>query len=223
MPTIPSDAPRIDVKFKDTSFRAPMVFTEGHALTAPEAAWMNRQLIGTIGNMWSGALNRAVSKANSDNLAAFKAGKYTGPTITNDKGKVIGPQEVKHTDFDLSTAQADFDETFTNYVLGASNRGSGEGALSTLDRFIRNLASEAVKGLLKRNGKNIVTVQKAKDEAGNSVYAKLVDQYIAKHPELRDLAQAQLAAIGSEATDDFDMFAVDGIEEPAATPEAQTA
>lgn len=201
MPTFTSDTPRLSRKSLDRTFTVPAVFAEGHALSGPEAAWMNGALASTLLNQFGGDVRRALKAYNETAKAEFvKGGGKAKDYVEVEDPTVLG--------WDL---QAEFDAKFAGYVLGESNRGSGE-AKSTTDpitSLVVFLAKEAIKAKIKAKGLTVKAFMDAKvpteDGGEQSKFMELVHAHIERHPELRDQAEAQLSVAKDMGDDGEDI------------------
>ncbi len=220
MPTITAETPRSTATYAGVELSAPHPFTAGHALTANEAAFLNRVAAGAVGNAMAGDVRRGIAALDAQRAAEFKAGTYTGPLATNAKGKEV-PAAATASDLAfMSDPQSYYDAKYSAYTLGESNRGSGETTTDPVTKAIKAMATDRVKSLLKAKGKNIRTVMQATDPDGTNTFVRLVREYAEKHDAaLRPIAEAQVASL-SELDEDTDML--DGIEADAteAQPEA---
>jgi len=100
MPAVDPSVPTATRTFAGLEFQVPMPYSEGHALTAGEAAWLNSNLASVIGNAYSGDIRRAeAAKKGStktwDHAAKFAA-KYEGYVLgeSNRGGKGTGGTDV---------------------------------------------------------------------------------------------------------------------------------
>lgn len=194
---------RTGFKFKDVPVQVPMPYSEGHALTANEATFVNRQVASVIGNIFAGDINRAIAKVDEARAKALKEGTLD-TALLNDDGtaKAATFADVVNADGTPFDWQAHFDTKYGAYEPGVITRGEGQARVSPLDRIANDIASGKVKELL---DKNSIPFAKVRGEKFNA----MVKDYRAKFGWVDQLAQAQLDAIGqhSEAPD------ADGLDE----------
>lgn len=204
MPTFDPSTARVAHEFQDTALDVPYVFSEGHALTAPEALQLNRYVATAVGNAWGASVRRQLAKVNADRAAKAKAKTYTGPTVVDEKGKTV-PAPATFADIGLTNPQATFDAAFASYSLGV--RSKAEDSSDPAEAMIRSLATLKVKALIQSKGLKVRDFQLAKAADGEtSKFNELIDNYIAKNTEwLASAAAAQLAAIASGPSDDIDI------------------
>lgn len=170
MPHFEPTAPRISLKVAGLALTAPAPFAEGHTLTAPEAAYLNRQVATSVANPIPAAL-----KAENEATVA--------------KGLVWVQPSAEE-------LQTQYDARYATFTLGQSNRTSGETSTSDpVTRFAREIAKTELNKLLKAKGKNIREVMQAKREDGSSAYTYLVSQFLAANPQITDMAKAQVEAM----------------------------
>lgn len=209
MPTISPSHPRHDYKFSGIPIKVPHPFASGHTLSTGEAHFLNRQLASYVGNGYSGEIRRELKKIDDERAAAFKAKTYTGPLTEPDaKGKQF-PAPATPTDLSWDH-QAEFDAKFDGYVLGESNRGSGE--TSTKDpvaQFAHTIASAKVKELIKAKGLKVTqfTASSTNNDQGVSKFGQLVAQYIAANSWVEELAKSQVEAMNAASGVDLDVIA----------------
>ena len=218
MPHFTEAHPRHTAKYLGLEFHVPQVFAEGHVLTAAEAKGVNRWLSGTIGNQYAGAVRRAVEAGQKARDEAVKAKTYTGPWLKDAEGNdTKKPAPFTLADLDWNH-QAEFETQFRDYKIGESNRGDGIGAgpRDPVAALVRFLAVEKIKELALAKGHKITDLQRSKHakDPTKSVFNYLVDQYIGNHPELKEVAEAQLAATKG-GVDDADEMDFEAIEAPA--------
>lgn len=207
MPTISPSHPRHDYKFSGIPIKVPHPFSEGHTLSTGEAHFLNRQLASYVGNGYSGEIRRELAKIDAANLEAFKAKTYTGPVVG--EGKAAKPAPATPADLTWDH-QAEFDAKFDGYVLGESNRGSGE--TSTKDpvaQFAHTIASSKVKELIKAKGLKVTqfTASSTNNDQGVSKFGQLVAQYIAANFWVEELAKSQVEAMNAASGVDLDVIA----------------
>lgn len=207
MPSITNTTPRQPHTFGGVSISVPYPYEAGHTLSAAEAKQFNVWLATTVGNGFNRKLVALRDAANAERVGLHKAKTYTGPM--DETGKK--PAQITTADLDLDYQSA-FDEAFSTYTPGVSNRGSG-GATSTdpVMKHAQTLAKAKVTELITRKGLKVRDFQTSKTEAGDSKFSELVTSYIAANPWIVDSARAQLAALAEHEAEDFDL----GVEEPA--------
>lgn len=118
-----------------------------------------------------------------------------------------------------SNPQEVFDNLFTSYELGVSNRGSGTGAVDPVSKAAHSIASLKVKELITAKGLKVSAFHAAKDEHGHSKFSTLVAQYVEKNPWVTELAKSQVAAMDAVSVD-ADMLEGMDLPEPEETSAA---
>ncbi len=217
MPTINTSLPTTSRDFAGITFAVPAAFAEGHALTAGEAKWANFVLGSVVGNSYAGYVRRTLAAIDADRAAQAKAKTYSGPM--DESGKKPAPATVA--DLGSIDHQTQFLKVFSEYELGASNRGSGTGTTTKTDpvaSLVNFLAKEAVKALIIKKGLKVKTFMDAKVMVGaeeTSKFMSLVADYKERHPELVDQAKAQLDAQNEGTSDD------DGLDLSLSTTEGE--
>ncbi len=213
MPTVPADAPRVTRKFYDMEFSVPYIFSEGHALTAPEAVFLNANLASVIGNAYSGDIRRAVLALNEEGEKAFIA--------AGGKKKDYTPLGVEALGWDH---QAKFADKFASYDMGVTRQGGGTGAStsSPLERMITFLAGEDLKAKFAKKSMKVSPFYKAEATEGSgfkSKWAELLAGNIERNIErFTAAAEAQLASMAEADAEDDGLL--DGIEAPEEVPQA---
>lgn len=231
MPKYDTSTPRVERKFSGVDFSVPFVFTEGHALTKPEAAWVNSNLASVVGNAFSGDIRRGLKTLNDAHRKNLKGADLKAYKEITDP-KALG--------WDM---QKEFDTKFAEYEMGESNRGSGGGAASDpLSQLVRMFSTVDIKRRLVAKGFKVAPLYKTLSAIGvdGTVYAnaeamkaagvepkypskweELVSENIlAKGEQFRAQAQAQLDAInGTDETTSDDDALLAGIDQPTATAE----
>lgn len=184
MPEFSPSTPTQVRTFGGHEFKVPVLYTEGHVLTAPEANFLSSQLITVAGNRWSAKVSAAIK--------AYNEGK-------KEKDQIKTADQLG---WDL---QAEFDRMFAEYKVGVSNRGHGGGSKPSTDpveSLVNFLASADVKRRILKNGLKVRDFMQTKvtvDGVEMSKFAALVAQKIAQDGEaLRSQAEAQLASAASE-------------------------
>lgn len=220
MPKFATDTPRVERKFSGIDFTVPYVFAEAHALTKPEAAWLNSNLASVVGNAFSGDIRRGLAALNKAGLEAH----VKGGGKPKDYKEVTDPKALRW-DF-----QKEFDTKFAEYELGESNRGTGGGAASPVDQLVRMFSTVDVKARLAKKGLKVAPLYKAPSnimgEDGKtpkypSKWEELVSEnIITKGDEFRKQAEEQLAALGGDTADGEDDALLAGIVQAEATPAA---
>lgn len=195
MPKFSTETPMVDRKFSGLDFKVPYVFAEGHALTKPEAAWLNSNLASVVGNAFSGDIRRGLAALNKAKLDEF----VKGGGKAKDYKEITDPVALGW-DF-----QKEFTAKFTDYELGESNRGQGGGAANDpLSQLIRMFSTVDVKQRLAAKGYKVAPLYKTpsnlKNEDGSAKYPskweELVQENIlAKGEQFRAQAQAQLDSL----------------------------
>lgn len=202
MPKFAPNTPRAERKFSGLDFTVPYVFAEGHALSKPEAAWLNSNLASVVGNAFSGDIRRGLKAYNDKARAELSKAEVKNYVDVEDPA-VLG--------WDM---QAEFDAKFADYVLGESNRGSGGGAASPVDQLIRMFSTVDVKARLAKKGLKVGPLYKApsnmKDEAGEPLYPSKWEELVqenmkAKLEQFTAQATEQLAnlAAGDDEGDEL--------------------
>jgi hypothetical protein len=206
MPTIPAEASRHPHKLRDVTIQVPYTFTEGHALTAPEASFLNRNVAGALINTLGTSIRNKLAALDADRAKEFKAKTYTGPTITDEKtGKVsFAPATMA----DLSTDwQAEFDAKFADYAVGETNRGEGTGASNDpVASEAHHIAGQKVREAIKAKGYKISDFHAAKDENGVSKFNLAVARFIEKNDWVMTMAKRNVderAQATASAADDL--------------------
>lgn len=189
-------APRHDHIVQGATVQAPHVYAEGHQLSASEAGFLNRALINKVGSGLGQKLKKAAEKAK---------------TKIEDHIKTL----------DL---QAAFDEHFAEFDMDATReRGAGGGvAHDAVAVRARDIAAKQLKELPKIKAAGVGKLMKAPataDSGFSSKWTELVAQYLAKRPDITELAKSQIEAeramvSGGEQEEDFDAL-LDSIETPA--------
>lgn len=197
MPHFDPTTPTVERKFLGKPFTAPLAFSPGHVLTAPETTWVNSQLISVVGNAFSGDIRRALEARNKIDLAQWvKDGNKAKDYVPTTDAAFLG--------FDL---QAEFDAKFDAYTLGESNRGSGGGAngASPINQLIRSFSVLDIKQRLAAKGFKVGPLYKNPSDKGyKSKWEELVEENIkAKGDQFRAMAEAQAAALADEPADDL--------------------
>lgn len=177
MPTIDPNSPRTALTVKGVTVQAPQPYAEGAILTALEASFLNKSLASVVANGFSTSIANSLKAGNEARAEQFKAKTYTGPLVTNDKGKEV-PADFTVADIEGFDAQSQYDARFSEYVVGASNRGSSEPkSTDPVAKFAHSIALEQVKKLLAAKGKKFRDVQKA--PATDAKFKNKVDELIA--------------------------------------------
>jgi hypothetical protein len=214
MPHFHDQHPRLARKFADHEVSVPAVFAPGHTLSDAESKWMNSQLATVTGNAFAGSIRRALEAENTKRAAAHKAKKYEGPM--DETGKKPAPATFA----DLGwNAQEKFNEVFSNYTLGESNRGTGAGtSKDPIDQLIRTFSVMDIKARLAKKNLTPGPFYKApssQPDVYKSKWEELVGENIkAKHDEFKAQAEAQLVQLAGTDTEQDDL--IDSLEAPQA-------
>lgn len=99
---------------------------------------------------------------------------------------------------DLTQLQEKLNKYITEYDFGVRNRGEPRVYVDPVDRETRNIAISKVRDALKKKGIKVAAMDKAK-------MAELVDQVIAKYPQLREQAVRIVEAKKSAGADSLDI------------------
>ena len=205
MPAIPADAPRHAHKLRDITIEVPYLFAEGHALTTPEASFLNRAVASALINSHGTTIRNALDALDTARAEAFKAKKYDGPRSADGKS----PAKATMADLgDTAKFQADFDAKFTSYAIGETNRGDGSSASSDpVTVQARFIASGVVRTKILAKGFKVKAFHDAKDENGVSKFTHAVNKTLADNPWIMEKAKrdvAEIAAQSASAPDDLD-------------------
>lgn len=207
MPKFDTNTPRLERKFSGVEFKVPAPFTEGHALTKGETAWLNSNLASVVGNAFSGDIRRGLAAHNKTALEAHvKGGGKAKDFKPSDDPAVLG--------WDM---QKEFDLKFAEYELGESNRGTGGAANDPLSQLIRMFSTVDIKARLAKKGFKVAPLYKAPSAIMGddskpkypSKWEELVQEnIIAKGDQFKAQAEAQLAQLAKsdpaeEETDDL--------------------
>lgn len=223
MPKFDTNAPMVDRKFSGLDFKVPYVYSEGHALTKPEAAWLNSNLASVVGNAFSGDIRRGLAALNKAKRDEF----VKGGGKPKDYKEITDPSALGW-DF-----QKEFAAKFSDYELGESHRGQGGGnASDPVSQLVRMFSTVDVKQRLAAKGFKVAPLYKApsniKNEDGTPKYPSkweelVQENIIAKGEQFRTQAEAQLEALnGAEGEDGAaeDDALLAGITQEAETPAA---
>jgi hypothetical protein len=184
----------------------PSIYTAGHTMTEFDAKFGNRALHSVVLNGYGGDVRRQLVAIDKSRLAAYKAGKYDGPTATNEKGKVTGPQPATAADIPNWDHQAKVLEKFANYKVGVSNRMGGGSKSSPLESIIEGIALAAVKAQIKLKGLSVQKFQRMpNDKYGNELNRAVADYISTRRETLEALAKQQMEQTAAEAGDGFDL------------------
>lgn len=195
MPQFLASAPRINLKVNDIAITAPAPYAAGHTLTDAEAAFFNRQVATAVAN--------PIPKTIKAQLEAkIAAGETPGE---------LNAEALQHF----------YDTRYAAYVVGASNRGTGEGsAVDPIMSEARKIAAIKVTEILTAKGITVSAAKKSKvqfEGAEVSAFSKFVSQMIAANPGILDTARAQVEAMKAAAADlDFDLSDLEGTAEAPA-------
>lgn len=216
MPAIPPSAPTGNYKFYDQPVTLPHIYTAGQTLDDNLAKFLNQQVATSVGNRFGALVRRELAAKDEANLAAFKAGTYTGDVVG--EGKKAAPRPATVADLGMD-AQASITAIFTAFEPGVATRGGTSESLDPIAAEMRRLAGVAVRDLYKAKGFKYPDMLAAKyNNTTQSMYGHHVDQYLAaKGDQLRAIVEAQFAAM----KDAQDPGALDLDEAPA--PAAQAA
>lgn len=197
---ITTSTPRVAKTYADIPFSVPQPYAEGYVLTATDAAGVNSLVAQRWGNSQAGAIRRELQALGEKNIKLCKAKSPDALYDTTPEGKRT-PHKFTIADLPADRDwQAEFDALVAEFELGVSNRGTGGSGSDPVERLATNLSSEAVKAELKKRGYNIrqFILTPAADGVGSAL-SKLTRDYLAKHPELREAAKAQLASLSTSS------------------------
>lgn len=168
-------------EFAGYTVNVPQPYTEGSVLTANEAKFINAQLGSVVGNQFGGFVRRGTETA-----------KEKGETFTID-------------------AQAKFDEIFSGYKIGESNRGEGGTPTDPVEARAHSIAVGVVKSALKTKGYKLFSARTPNGVKAEKVN-ELAAQYLTANPHVKDVAKAQIDA---EANLSVDLGSAVEASEPA--------
>lgn len=220
MPAYDTSTPTAKRTYIGVDFSVPMPFTEGHALTGPEAKWVNATLATVVGNAYAGSVRRAVVTLNHSAIKAAFGDKAAAAYAADNK--VVPKGYVAKTAADLQDWDhaARFAETFASYELGVSNRGSGGSATSSdpIGSMVNTLATAELKRRILAKGLKVRTLQTTKGVDGStSKFDELKAALIARDGDaLRAQAEATLASLAASDADTDDLLA--GLDTSMETP-----
>lgn len=205
MPKFDPSTPTRSAEYGGVSVLAPEPFTEGHTLTGPEAAFLNRQVASVVGNSFAGMIRRKLASMTAANEALAKnkdkAIAATARVDTDEAGKT-----TLHvfTVADIAADwQAEYNTAYGDYEPGVSNRSSGGTTHSLVEKFAHSIAAEKVAELIKSKGRKVSEFKAAttNNEAGVSKFNQLVAQFIAVNPWVTALAEQQVAGMSQAASE----------------------
>ena len=139
MPSFAPDAPRIPLIVNGVSITAPAPYTTGHALTEPEAAFMNRMVAGAVGNPYATSLAKLAKEGKTTEIP-------TGDAL-----------------------QAAFDKRYEDYTVSVRGTGEASTPSTPLERMIKSLATEKLTALVLAKGLKPSDLRKAATKIVNGV------------------------------------------------------
>lgn len=194
MPQFDASAPTLDRKFADFDISVPAVFTEGHALTDAEAAWVNGQLATVVGNAFGGFIRRS---------------KEANKKFSIDASGAQSKFDEIFADYEFGAGRG-------------SGKASGTDPVDALARALAVADLKARIVAAGRSVKALQAKGSAGDGTDKSMYSKLLEDSIAlghnkAGVSFREMAQAQLDAAAANAGGEDELLA--GLE-PEAPAEA---
>lgn len=97
-------------------------------------------------------------------------------------------------------AQAKFDEIFSGYKIGESNRGEGGAPTDPVEARAHSIAVGVVKSALKTKGYKLFSARTPNGVKAEKVN-ELAAQYLTANPHVRDVAKAQIDAEANLSVD----------------------
>lgn len=165
-------------------FNVKRPYSAGHPLTDGEASQLNQVLAENLRNNFADNVRKAQMKV------ATADGRKEDDVTDKELKSIVLPEDV------IETLRSEFADYAENYEFGARRGGR---VLDPVEREIRRMAEEIVKGAIKAKGFKLSSVS-------DDQFDKLVAQVTEAKPELRAEAERRIAA--AQAAADVDLSAL---------------